>query len=139
MSKDPKLDRLHSAPLFSRCDTKELKELVSIIDTVDVKEGSELFREGRREHFAYVIESGTAEVFVDGNPVAEIPAGEIIGEIGLLVPGPASATVKAKTPMSVLAIPHERFGTILEDTPGMALAIARELAQRLHDMDDRLH
>lgn len=139
MSKDPKFDRLHNAPLFSRCDSKALKELVSIIDTVDVKEGYELFQEGRRERYAYVIESGTAEVFVDGNAVAEIPAGEIIGEIGLLVSGPASATVKAKTPMSVLSIPHDRFGTILEETPGMALAIARELAQRLHDMDDLLH
>lgn len=139
MSKDPKLDRLHAAPLFAKCDSKELKHLVSIIDTVDVKEGAELFREGRREHYAYVIESGTAEVFVDGNSVAEIPAGEMIGEIGLLVTGPASATVKAKTPMSLLAIPHDRFGAVLEETPGLGLAIARELAQRLHDMDDRLH
>lgn len=139
MSKDPKLDRLHAAPLFAKCDAKELKHLVAIIDTVDVKDGAELFREGRREHYAYVIESGTAEVFVDGKPVAEIPAGEMIGEIGLLVPGPASATVKAKGPMSLLAIPHDRFGGILEDTPGLALSIARELAQRLHDMDEKLH
>lgn len=39
MSKDSKFDRLHAAPLFARCDSKELKHLESIIDTVDVKKG----------------------------------------------------------------------------------------------------
>ena len=139
MSKDPKLDRLHSTPLFSGCDPKELKHLISIIDVMDVNEGSEIFRQGRREHFAYVVESGTAEVIVDGEVVAEIPHGEMIGEIGLLVHGPASATVKAKTPMSLMAIPHDRFGSVLKDTPGLGIAIAKELALRLQNLDKRLH
>lgn len=139
MSKDPKLDRLHAAPLFAQCDPKELKNLVTVIDMVDVKEGSEIFRQGRREHFAYVVESGTAEVSIDGEVVAEIPEGEMIGEIGLLAPGPASATVTAKTPMSLMAIPHDRFGAVLADTPGLGIMIAKELAQRLQNLDKRLH
>lgn len=139
MSKDSKLDRLHAAPLFSGCDPKELKHLVTIIDTMDVKEGSEIFRQGRREHFAYVVESGTAEVSVDGEVVAEIPQGEMIGEIGLLVHGPASATVTAKTPMSLMAIPHNGFGSVLADTPGLGIAIAKELAQRLQNLDKKIH
>ncbi len=139
MSKDPKLDRLHAAPLFANCDPKELKRLVTIIDAMDVKEGSEIFREGRREHFAYVVESGTAEVSIGGTVVAEIPEGEMIGEVGLLARGPASATVTAKTPMSLLAIPHDRFGSVLEGTPGLGIAIAKELAQRLQALDKNLH
>lgn len=138
MSRDSKFDRLQAAPLFARCGSKEIKHLESVIDTVDVKEGTELFRKGRREHYAYVVESGIAEVFIDGHAVAEIPEGEIIGEIGLLLPGPATATVKAKTPMSLLIIPHDRFGQILDDTPGFGVAIARELAQRLRDLDEKL-
>ena len=63
----------------------------------------------------------------------------MIGEIALLVHGPSSATVTAKTPMSLLVIPHDRFGQILADTPGLGLAIARELAQRLQSIDQRLH
>ncbi len=139
MSKDPKLDRLHAAPLFSNCDVKELKHLVAIIDTMDVKAGYEIFREGRREHYAYVVESGLAEVSIDGKVVAEIPEGEMIGEIGLLASGPASATVTAKTAMSLMAIPHERFESVLKDTPGLGLAMAKELAHRLQNLDKRLH
>ena len=50
-----------------------------------------------------------------------------------------TATVTAKTPMSLLVIPHDRFGQILADTPGLSLAIARELAQRLQNIDKRLY
>jgi CRP/FNR family cyclic AMP-dependent transcriptional regulator len=136
---DSKLERLQAAPLFANCDRKGLKDLERVIDAVEVKEGAELFRQGRREHFAYVVESGIAEVVIDGEVVAEIPPGEMIGEIALLVHGPASATVTAKTPMSLLVIPHDRFGQILDDTPGLGVAIARELAQRLQTLDKRLH
>ncbi len=138
MSKDSKFDRLHAAPLFARCGSKEIKHLEAIIDTADVKAGNELFREGRREHYAYVIESGIAEVIIDGNVVAEVPEGEVIGEIGLLLSGPATATVRAKTAMSLLIIPHDRFGQVLEETPGLGVAIARELAQRLRNLDEQL-
>ena len=136
---DSKLERLQAAPLFASCDRKELKDLEEVIDTVEVKEGTELFRQGRREHFAYVVESGTAEVVIDDKVVAEIPEGEMIGEIALLVHGSASATVTAKTAMSLLVIPHDRFGQVLADTPGLGFAIARELAQRLQNIDKRLH
>lgn len=138
VSKDPKAERIKSVGLFAACGGKEIERLMSIIDTVDIGAGTELFREGRREHYAYVIESGTAEVLIDGKIIAEIPAGEMVGEVGLLSPGPASATVRAKTAMSLLAIPHQQFDTVLEDTPGLALAMARELAQRLHAIDQRL-
>ncbi len=92
--------------------------------------------------FFFVVVDGAVVPIAEGprrRKLAVLERGEFFGEIGLLVPGPASATVKAKTPMTLLAIPHDRFGTVLEDTPGLGLAIARELAQRLHDMDARMH
>ncbi|MDH3754747.1 MAG: cyclic nucleotide-binding domain-containing protein [Acidimicrobiia bacterium] len=139
MAKDPKLERLHATPLFSGCDRKELKDLATAIDTVDVETGQVLFRQGSVAHEAFVIESGTAVVSIDGEIVAEIPEGEMIGEIGLLTRSPSTATVTAKTPMSLLVIPHQRFGQILADTPGLGTAIAKELAMRLQAMDARLH
>lgn len=138
VSNDSKADRIKSVGLFAKCDDKAIDSLMSIIDTADIVAGTELFQQGRRDHYAYVIESGTAEVLIDDKVIAEIPAGEMVGEVGLLSPGPASATVRAKTAMSVLAIPHKQFDAVLEDTPGLALAMARELAERLHAMDQRL-
>ena len=138
MAKDPKLDRLHAVRLFSGCDKKELERLSAAIDTISVGPGATLFRQGTVQHEAFIIESGEAEVAIDGAVIATIPAGEMIGEIGLITRSPATATVTAKGDMSLLVIPHQRAEAILSDTPGLAWAIAKELAQRLRDTDARL-
>ncbi|MGI9623116.1 MAG: cyclic nucleotide-binding domain-containing protein [Acidimicrobiales bacterium] len=139
MAKDPKVDRLHAAPLFAACDKKELDRLAAAVDTIDVADGKALLRQGAVNHEAFIIETGEAEVTIDGNLVATIPAGEMVGEIGLLTRSPATATVTAKGDISVLLIPHQRFDAIVSDTPGLAMAIAKELAERLRATDDRLH
>lgn len=139
MAKDPKLERLHAVPLFAGCDKKELERLSTAIDTISVSAGTTLFRQGAKQHEALVIESGEAEVAIDGEVIATIPAGEMIGEIGLITRSPATATVTAATDMSLLVIPHQRFEAVLHDTPGLAWAIAQELAHRLQATDARLH
>ncbi len=139
MGMDSKLERLQAAPFFAGCGRKELERLGAIIDTVDVKAGYELFRQGSRSHYAYVVESGTAEVSIDGEVIAELGEGEMIGEVGLLVRRSASATVVARTPMTLLVIPHDQFEEVLKNTPDMGIAIARELARRLQSADANLH
>ena len=136
---DPKVERLAAVPLFASSDKKSLERLASAIDVLEVEEGATLFRQGAVQHEAFVIESGTATVSFDGEVVAEIPEGEMIGEIGLLTRRPASATVVASSPMSLLMIPHQRFAQVLDEVPGLGTAIAYELAKRLQAMDARLH
>lgn len=135
---DPKVERLAAVPLFASSDKRSLERLASAIDVIEVEEGATLFRQGAMQHEAFVIESGTASVSIDGEVVAEIPEGEMIGEIGLLTRQPASATVVASTPMSLLMIPHQRFAQVLDEVPGLGTAIAYELAKRLRAMDARL-
>lgn len=139
MAKDPKLDRLHATPLFAACDKKALERLAQAIDTLDIEPGRTLIKQGTVTHEAFIIESGEADVLIDDEPIATIPAGEMVGEISLLTRARATATVVAKTPMSVLVIPHQRFQAIAEDTPGLGFAIAKELAQRLQATDAGLH
>lgn len=137
--KDNKVARLAAVPLFASADKKALNDLASVVDTVDVDAGHVIFREGRPNSEAFIIEDGSAEVLVGDQVVAEIPAGEIIGEIALLTRSPSSATVRAKTAMTLLVLPHNRFDQVLNDAPGIALAMAKELALRLQATDKRLH
>lgn len=133
--KDPKAERLGQLPLFTHATPVALEHLAAAADEVEVTEGTVLVSQGSFHHECLVIEDGIAEVDVDGEVVAEIPAGEMVGEVGVLSPGPASATVRAKTPMAVLVIPYNRFSEILEDNPELTRAIAVELAERLRSMD----
>jgi CRP-like cAMP-binding protein len=137
MSTDAKIDRIRSVPMFAHAAEHALELLASAADEVHVKPGHALVTQDHSSHEAYVIEEGTAEVVVDGEIVAEIPAGELIGELAFLDPGPASATVRAKTDLEILVIPHNRLDAIVEESPAMLRAMAKELAARLRAMDER--
>lgn len=133
---DAKIDRLKSIPLFSNADKKALEHLASAADEVTVKAGTALISEGHRHNEGYLIVRGSVTVEVGGNEVAEVPAGELIGELALFGANPvASATVKAATEADLLVIPYNRFDEILDDNPSLTKAIAQQLASRLQKMD----
>jgi CRP-like cAMP-binding protein len=48
------------------------------------------------------------EVEVDGNVVAELGPGAVIGERAVLEEGVRTATVRAKTPAEIVRVPGER-------------------------------
>lgn len=138
MSSDKKEDRLGQLGLFKGADSSAISHLASAADEVTVDAGHVLIREGSNHQELYILETGGATVHVDGEQVAEIPAGELIGELGYFVKTPASATVTASAESTVLVIPYNRFAQILSDNPPLVLTIATELAERLHAMDVRL-
>ncbi len=136
---DPKAKRLHEVAIFKNADKKALARLSSVVDEVKVPAGHELISQGHFHSESFVVEKGTAEVFVDDELVAEISEGEMIGELGIFVRGSASATVRAKNAMTVVVIPHNAIDQILDDNPAMMRVIAQELAVRLRGMDARHH
>ena len=136
---DAKEARLRQLPLFKDADKKAISNLASLADEASVEAGQVLITEGHQHHEVYVIESGTASVMIDGNEVAEIPTGEMVGEVGFFSRQPASATVTAKSDMQVLVIPYNGFDSTMEENPAMVRAILTELAERLYATDAKLH
>lgn len=136
---DAKEKRLKALSLFKNADRKAISHLAAAADEVTVKAGHKLIAEGHHHYEIYVVEQGTASVSIDGTEVAEIPAGELVGELGYFVRQAASATVEAKTELSVLVIPYNRFDQILDDNPDLVRAMVCELAERLYATDAKLH
>lgn len=135
---DAKIDRLKEVPLFSAATKEGLQHLASAADEISLSPGQQFIIQGRLNHEAYVILAGSVDVEIDGERVATIPTGEIVGELGLFGHRHASATVTAVDEVEVLSIPYNRFDQIMDDNPGLVKAMARELAGRLYRMDARL-
>jgi len=138
MARDPKEDRLRKLPLFKGADKVAIDHLSSAADEVTVGAGHVLISQGHHHQEMFVLETGAAVVEIDGNQVAEIPAGEFVGELGYFTRSPATATVRTSAESEVLVIPYNRFEQILEDNPQLVRAIAAELADRLQQTDQRL-
>ncbi|RME22139.1 MAG: cyclic nucleotide-binding domain-containing protein [Deltaproteobacteria bacterium] len=100
--------------------------------------GQVLVREGDFADTLFLVERGKLQVTVGGygeSPfdveVDTMGAGAWIGEVALLDPGPATATVLAREPTVVHALSYVEFHRLTEQEPATARKLLRSLAVEL--------
>ncbi|HVE90681.1 MAG TPA: cyclic nucleotide-binding domain-containing protein [Actinomycetota bacterium] len=130
-----KIRALGDVALFESCTRKELARIASLADTVDIGQGSVLTREGSPGREFFVIADGEADVHIDGEVVARLGPGSHFGEMSLLDQGPRTATVTARTPMTMFVLDGRSFGTLLNEAPAVAKKLLRTLAIRIRDAE----
>jgi CRP/FNR family transcriptional regulator, cyclic AMP receptor protein len=132
LRRNQKVELLRKVPLFSRCSKRELAEIATLADEVDLRQGKELIREGTRGREFFVLLEGQADVLKDGKRINEMGPGEFFGEIALVAPSPVrTATVKATTPVRVLVVTAQNFRRLLEGSPQIKLKVLEALAERV--------
>lgn len=87
---------------------------------------------------AYVIVDGKARVEVDGKAIAELGAGDVVGELSVIDGKPRSATVIAETAMSLLVIRRRDFKFLRETVPGLEEKLLVTLCERLRQSGQTL-
>lgn len=105
---------------------------------VQVPAGEALFIEGEDGHLMYVLTTGTAEVLLGNRVVEVLQHGNIVGELGLVSPGPRSATVIASTDCEFVAVDEQRFQFLIQQTPFFASQVMRVMADRLRRLNQLL-
>jgi CRP-like cAMP-binding protein len=131
LGSNAKVELLKRTPLFTGCTKKELRELATIADEVDLRKGANLTREGRPGHEFIVLVEGTARVTQKGRKLADLGAGDWLGEIALLTKGPRTATVTTTSPARILVITDRAFRRVVGDMPSIALKVLTSVADRL--------
>jgi len=109
----------------------ELIELSRFATPVDIAAGTTLTIEGTLGRQALVMIDGTASVLRDGEHIATIKAGDIVGEISLITGEPRTATVVADTDASVYALSPRDFSSLLARCPRLEKRINRDAFRRL--------
>jgi CRP/FNR family transcriptional regulator, cyclic AMP receptor protein len=131
LGKNAKVEFLKKVPLFAGCTKKELRELAARTDEIDLRDGYVLMREGRLGREFIVLVEGTAAVTKNGKKLAELEAGDWVGEIALLTNVPRTATVTATSPIRVLVITDRSFRRLVETMPSIALKVLASVGDRL--------
>ncbi len=132
------LDHLAQIRLFSSCSNKELAKIAKASDELSLAEGKVLMAQGQPGREAFVIVDGQATVTVGDTDVATLGPGDHVGELALLDGGPRTATVVAKTDMTVLVISQRAFFGLLDEVPGLARKILASLAGMVRELDEQL-
>lgn len=100
---------------------------------INVPAGQTLFREGEEGSLMYVLSIGSADVIVNNRVVETLQHGSVVGEMGIVSPGPRSATVVANSDCELVEIDEKRFQFLVQQTPFFALQIMRLMAERLRN------
>ena len=132
LSADEALERLRDLELFRECDDDDLGRVAALArNEVRFDAGDVLYREGDPARDCYVIVEGEVDVTVAGRFVGNVGEGESVGEMGLLERAPRTATVVARTPVTVQLIEAESFDRLLDEAPSVTRALLRQVSRWL--------
>jgi NTE family protein len=90
--------------IFGELNETESSAITDRVVQLDLKRGQDLVREGHRSDAIFVVQFGRFSVYVKSRsePVAEISAGELIGEIGFF---PVNVVPQPSWPLATLPLP----------------------------------
>jgi hypothetical protein len=100
---------LRADPIFEPLPVATLERLTHGLFSVRAAAGEEIITEGDAGDHFYLIDRGEVEVYGGGSFRCTQGAGESFGEIALLRDVPRTATVRARTETTLLALDRERF------------------------------
>ncbi|MDK2777030.1 MAG: cyclic nucleotide-binding domain-containing protein [Pseudomonadota bacterium] len=104
----------------------------------NVQPGEVIIQQGEPADHVYTIISGEADVFVDGVKVGDIGEEEVFGAMAVFTGEPRSATVIARTPCSVMAVPQKDFVLLIEAQPKAAVNLIENFARRITILNQQL-
>jgi CRP-like cAMP-binding protein len=132
-------------PAFAQLDDRSVDDLRARLRTIRLRPGETLFRQGETDASLYLLIEGSVDIVEapgDGRPVATRRARTVIGELGLLLDVPRTATVVASTDAVCWKLTQQTFFAAIERSEPwaarLALAIASELAGRFVDVSGEL-
>jgi CRP-like cAMP-binding protein len=142
MTIETDVQSLRQVSMFRDIDPARLKLLAFTSDRLSYDKGEVLFHQNEVSDSTYVIVEGKVDVWIaaarDRIKVAELGAGEMVGEMGVLCDKPRSATIEAASHVVALKIGREVFFDMLSQFPQMSVAVMRDLARRLDATNAKL-
>jgi CRP/FNR family cyclic AMP-dependent transcriptional regulator len=100
--------------------------------------GEVVIKEGDEAEHVYTIISGEADVFSGNVKVGEVGIDEVFGAMAVFTGEKRSATVQARTPCTIMAVPQADFVHLIEAQPKAAVNLIENLARRIVTMNQQL-
>jgi len=122
--------------VFRELPVVALESLEARLESVQVEAGSVIVRQGAPADKFFIVVDGSVEVVheEDGQPsrpLTVLRSGEFFGEIAILRETPRSATVRALTPTTLLAMDRETFRGLVAQALGTTQDFGAVIQERL--------
>jgi CRP/FNR family cyclic AMP-dependent transcriptional regulator len=137
------IDTLRHVPLFESLDDETARKLCQLLESIDCKAETSLFRAGDEGDAMYLIERGKVRICVqatDGRDMTltELGRGDFFGEMALLDGQRRSANAIVAEDARLAVLSREHFLSFVRSSPDVALELLTALANRLRHTDELL-
>jgi uncharacterized membrane protein len=137
------IDTLRHVPLFESLDDEAARKLCQLLQSIDCKAKTSLFRAGDEGDAMYLIERGKVRISVratDGRDMTltELGRGDFFGEMALLDGQRRSADAIVAEDARLAVLSREHFLSFVRSSPDVALELLTALANRLRHTDELL-
>ena len=125
---------LKGLDFFSHCSDEDILALTENLEMLHYKAGSTVLFHGEISNRFYIVYKGSVGIWksVDGEKkmVAELGPEKYFGEISLMTPTSATATVKAQTDLEVFSLSYESLEFAFRKNPEELQTIQKKIEQR---------
>ncbi|MGF1552063.1 MAG: cyclic nucleotide-binding domain-containing protein [Paracoccaceae bacterium] len=129
------LDVMRRMPLFQSLDDRRLRVLAMTGEALTLRAGERLWERGDEGDSAVIVIEGAVDILMPGEDgeqaIAQLGAGEVIGEMAVLTGNPRSTAVAARTDLRVLRLDGDTLIGLLREYPELSLSVIKVLADRL--------
>jgi CRP-like cAMP-binding protein len=122
---------LKQVPLFADLDDRELEQIASSMRERTFSAGETVVQEGAGGAGFFVVESGAADVTVDGQSRGTIGVGDYFGEIALLTGSDRTATITATSDLHCYGMTPWDFRPLVESNSTIAWKLLTAMAEKL--------
>ena len=133
---DAKLEMLRNVSLFGAMSAKELAAVEQLADTVDVPANHVLMRQDSSAGEAFVIASGGVRIERNGQEVARLGPGDVVGEMALLSEGPRNATATTTEPSTLFVLAHREFHSLMDQSAEVRRCVFDAVAKRIQRLEE---
>jgi 2-oxoglutarate dehydrogenase E1 component len=128
---------LQKLAIFRDLPDEELRAIARVATPVNLQDGQLLFREGSLGKELYIILDGRVAVARQGNTVATLSSGDVVGELALFDQEPRSASAMASGGVALLQIHGDDLHSLIDSRPVIARTMIRVLTRRVRDSGTR--
>jgi CRP-like cAMP-binding protein len=125
------IETLEKVPLFSGLDRRELAQIADTMRERRFPAGSTVVQEGASGAGFFIVESGEAEVTIQGERRGSVGPGDYFGEIALLTGSERTATLTATSDMLCYGMTPWDFRPLIESNATLAWKLLTAMADRL--------
>ncbi len=135
INKESLVDLIIDIPFFDLLKGNELYIVAGHMNFFELEAGEILFNEGDPGDYVCFVINGALDVIKEAaSPennvvIATVMKNRSIGEMSVIDNSPRSATVRARTKTSIVALTKKGFDMILEKNPAIGISILKKIAR----------